>query len=238
MNELPLRSTVAKLRRRPQLKIVLTSRIARVDRVALYAMFIAAPVLAYCTDSNVTPGRPAVPGMSSAAPDVPPPGFAMLMLAPTDPPPPLGGVGRDAPSGTIWYRTVTVPGGADATFEWYVRAQHLTPNRAFRIELSVDDRATYSVGSGRADQNGALTAHGVLDRFADEYCVGQPAVPLPVAGRHVLGVSVKADGSRAGGATSGGSLTDPERSLPCAGNGDGAFDYWLTSLDMIRLDPG
>jgi hypothetical protein len=158
----------------------------------------------------------------------------MLMLAPANPPPTTSGTGAGAPTGSFWYKMVTASEQGGPSFEWFVRAQHLTPKRAFRVEFAVDDRASYAVGSARADRFGVLAAHGTLSRFADQYCVGEPAEALPISGRHVVAVSVKADGARNGGA-SGGVLTDPERSLGCDGNGDGVFEYWLISRGAIDL---
>ena len=119
-----------------------------------------------------------------------------------------------------------------------MRAHGLPPRLAFRIELTVDDHASYSVGSARADDNGALAAHGALTRFADQFCVGDPAPPQSVSGNHVVAVSVKSDGSGAGAAGRGGPLTDPTRALPCGGNGDNVFEYWLTSTRPIQIGDG
>jgi hypothetical protein len=200
-----------------------------------YCFFIFAVVLVGCTDSDATPSRPGTPGYTNAIPDTPPPGFAMLMLAPADPPPPTSATGPHAPSGSFWYRMATPAGDASPAFEWFVRAQHLTPDRAYRLELTVDDSARYAIGSARADGAGIWAAHGTLSRFADQYCVGAPAVPQATTGRHSIAVAIKADGSATGGA-SGGGVSDPERSLECDGNGDGAFDYWLIARDLIHLD--
>jgi hypothetical protein len=101
--------------------------------------------------------------------------------------------------------------------------------------MTVDDRATYSVGSGRTDENGTLTTHGTLERFADQFCVGEAATPQPIAGSHVLAIGVKTDGSGPGAAGYGGPLTDPTRALPCGGNGDGVFEYWLVGADPIQV---
>jgi hypothetical protein len=158
----------------------------------------------------------------------------MLMLAPVDPSPVSASTGADRPSGAFWYRLVTAPGEASKHLEWFVRAQHLQPGRAFRVELSVDDAASYSVGSAHADPSGAITTHGVLSRFSDQFCVGQRAVPRPIAGAHSIGVSIKSDGSNIS-ASLGPSVTDPTRSLPCNGNGDGIFEYWLTARTPFQL---
>ncbi len=94
----------------------------------------------------------------------------------------------------------------------------------------------YAVGSARTDQAGVFVAHGTLQEFADQYCVGQPALPVPIEGKHVVGVGVKADGSGAGNVSN--AVIGPERSLACSGNGDGAFEYWLSAPEAIRLDGG
>jgi hypothetical protein len=113
----------------------------------------------------------------------------------------------------------------------------MVANRAFRVEFTVDDRWRYSVGSARTDGFGVFAAHGILKRFEDQYCVGQPVVPAPIPSSHVLSVTVKADGSGRGGGPAGG-LMDPERTLACNGNGDGAFDYWLIAPKPIHLVNG
>jgi hypothetical protein len=120
--------------------------------------------------------------------------------------------------------------GPSRVFEWYVQAQHLAPNLVFRVEITVDGHNVFSVGSARANRTGVLVAHGVLPRFADQYCVGTaPTPPLPLNGLHQVSVGVKRDGSGAGSASAAGPLTDPGRMLPCGGNGDGNFEYWLAS---------
>jgi hypothetical protein len=201
----------------------------------VYTLATCAVVLAGCADSDSTPGRPGSPGYSTAIPDTPPPGFAMLMLAPAEPLPPTSGTGRNAPAGSFWYRIATPAGAQFPAFEWYVRAQHMAANRAFRVEFTVDDRWGYSVGSARTDGFGVFAAHGTLRRFEDQYCVGQAVVPSVITTSHTLAVTVKADGSGHGGGPAGG-LMDPERSLPCNGNGDGAFDYWLIARNPLHLN--
>lgn len=63
-------------------------------------------------------------------------------------------------------------------------------------------------------------------------------MPQPISGHHTVAVSVKSDGSGAGAAGAGGPLTDPTRTLPCGGNGDGVFEYWLAGTDPIQIgDP-
>jgi hypothetical protein len=103
------------------------------------------------------------------------------------------------------------------------------------VEFAIDNRATYAAGNARTDESGVFAAHGKLGEFADQYCVGNPAIPIPLAGKHDLGISLKADGSGNGGGPAGG-LIGPERSLPCDGNGDGIFDYWLTTPAVLHLN--
>jgi hypothetical protein len=157
----------------------------------------------------------------------------MLMLGAANPLPPTSGRGRQGPVGSFWYRFLSPPDETSAVFEWYVQAQHLGPNRAYRVELLVDDHTTYEIGNIRADRLGDLTVHGSLSRFEDRYCVAQPAVPISLIGHHDISVRVKADGSGSGGGTGG--VVGPERTLDCDGNGDGVFDYWLVSRGDIHL---
>ena len=159
------------------------------------------------------------------------------MLAPADPLPASANPATP-PGGTVWYHVGKGESSPDPAFEWYVHAHGLPARIAFRIELTVDDHASYSVGSARADDTGALTAHGALARFADQFCVGDPAPPQPVSGNHVVVVSLKSDGSGAGAAGRGGPLTDPTRALPCGGNGDNVFEYWLATADPIQIGAG
>jgi hypothetical protein len=126
---------------------------------------------------------------------------------------------------------------ARPSLEWYVRAQHLLPGRAYRVDLTVDGRDIYSVGHGRADGAGILTAHGVLVRFTDQYCISTPTEAQPLAGAHQIAFAVKSDGAGSGAASAGSPLTDPARELPCDGNGDGNFEYWLVTPRPILLGP-
>ncbi len=201
---------------------------------SILAVTAAALGLTACTGSDAGQ-RPGSPSSTSAVPDDPPPGFATLVLAPADPRPPTRGEGQNAPTGAVWYRAQAAGASSEVWFEWYVRAQRLHADLIYRIEATVDDRATYAIGSARSDDNGMLTAHGNLTRFADQYCVGEPVPPQPVAGPHTIRISVKRDGSGSGPAGFGGALTDPSRALPCRGNGDGVFDYWLVSPDVLRI---
>jgi hypothetical protein len=194
-----------------------------------------AVVLAGCTESDTTSGRPASPVYSTAVPDTPPSGFAMLMLGPADPRALTSATAANAPAGSFWYRIATPAGEQTPALEWLVRAQHLAVNRAYRVEFLVDDRWWYSVGSARTDGFGVFAAHGAMKRFEDQYCVGQPTIPAPLTTSHVLSVAVKADGSGRGGGPAGG-LMDPQRSLACNGNGDGSFDYWLVAHNPIHLN--
>jgi hypothetical protein len=137
----------------------------------------------------------------------------------------------------VWYHFGGPAGAPTGPLDWYVRAHHLLPDRIYRVEMTVDDHATYSVGRARSDDNGTFTVHGTLSRFADQFCVGDPAIPQPVSGEHLIGINVKRDGSGAGATTDGGPLTDPTRELPCGGNGDGVFDYWLVAPNVICIGP-
>ena len=127
--------------------------------------------------------------------------------------------------------------GYAATFEWYVRAQHLRSNWVYRIELVVDTNVVYSVGSARTDASGTLTNHGALTRLADHFCVGMPATPEPYAARMVLGIKVKSDGSGSGPVTASGPFIGHGQTLPCGGNGDSNFDYWLVSRQTFSAGP-
>jgi hypothetical protein len=159
------------------------------------------------------------------------------VLTPADPLPASANPATP-PAGTVWYKRGSRESSPDAAFEWYVRARGLPARLAFRIELTVDDGASYSVGSARTDDSGILTAHGMLGRFADQFCVGDPANPQSVSGDHTVAVRIKTDGSGAGAAGHGGPLTDPTRALPCGGNGDNVFEYWLVGANPIQLgDP-
>jgi hypothetical protein len=161
--------------------------------------------------------------------DEPPPGFATVMLVTTVSPPSGSRVAADTPAGRVWYRLASAvpPRTSTLSLEWYVQAVHLQPGRAYRIDVTVDGHSIYSVGNGRADASGKMTAHGILPRFADQYCVSTPTVPQSLAGQHALSVAVKSDGAGTGSASAGSPLTDPGREFPCDGNGDGQFDYWL-----------
>lgn len=194
---------------------------------------ICASVVA-CNGADSGQGRPASPPASGAVADDPPTGFATLVLTPASPLPASANPATP-PAGTVWYRVGTEESSPDPAFEWYVRVHGLQPRLAFRVELTVDDHASYSVGSAHADDNGVLTAHGALARFADQFCVGDPAPPQSISGTHIVAVSVKSDGSGAGTAGRGGPLTDPTQALPCGGNGDNVFEYWLITGDPIQI---
>ena len=169
------------------------------------------------------------------------PGFARVALLPASPPPPSSQTGAGSPAGILSYRLTPtrIPGGPPLSFEWYLRATNLLPDRAYRVDLTVDGTSLYSVGNGRADGSGTLTTHGILVRFADEYCVASPAAPQPIAGRHAITAALKSDGSGTGPATTqSGPLTDPGRSFPCRGNGDGLFEYWLVTQGPVTVGDG
>jgi len=157
------------------------------------------------------------------------PGFTKAILAPETPPAAGKGADVDAPSGTFSYRLEPSPTSAmdSFVFEWYLQTKKLFPRHAYRLDLTVDG-SIYSIGNGRTDANGNLTSHGSLQRFADQYCVTIPTPPQPIAGRHTFTAALKNDGAGKGPASGqAGPLTDPGRSFPCDGNGDGRFDYWL-----------
>ena len=169
-------------------------------------------------------------------------GFTRVALVPADPPAMASGTGKQAPTGNFWYRVgSTADDDGNVSFEWYVHATHLQAARAYRLDLTVDDNNLYSIGSGAADASGSMTSHGTeVARFADQYCVGAPTGPLAIAGRHVVMLMVKSDGSGSGPASAAGALTDPGRSYPCHGNGDGLFEYWLKNAGPghARRQPG
>jgi hypothetical protein len=168
-------------------------------------------------------------------------GFTRVRLVPADPPALASRTGAGAPEGSFWYRlgsSASDDAGDDAgpSFEWYVHATHLQPSHAYRVDLTVDGNTTYSVGSGASDALGSMTSHGAaIGRFADQYCVGAATPPLPITGRHALSLMVKSDGSGSGPASGTGALTDPGRSYPCHGNGDGVFEYWLAMRTPITI---
>ena len=187
-----------------------------------------------CNDADSGHGRPGSPSAGVAAADDPPPGFATLVLTPADPLPASANPAVP-PAGTVWYKRGSGQSSPDPAFEWYVRARGLPARLAFRVELTIDNDASYSVGSAHSDDSGNLTAHGMLGRFADQFCVGDPASPQSVSGDHVVEIRIKTDGSGAGAAGHGGPLTDPTRALPCGGNGDNVFEYWLVGANPIQL---
>ncbi len=221
--------------RRKHFNTLCFPRVGFSGRHGIVGVALLVACVAACTGTDTGHSHPGMPGASSAVADDPPTGFATLVLAPSDPLPTSTDPDAPRPTGTVWYRVGSGQSTPDVAFEWYVRAHHLPPHRAFRVELTVDDRATYSVGSAHTDESGTLTTHGTLARFADQFCVGEPATPQSVAGTHVVVVSVKSDGSGAGAAGYGGPLTDPTRTLPCGGNGDGVFEYWLIGTDPIQV---
>jgi hypothetical protein len=205
-------------------------------RHCIVAATVAVAAFLACSGTDTSRSHPAPPGATNAVTDDPPSGFATLVLTPADPLPSSGQPGADTPTGTVWYHIGGPAVARTGPLDWYARAHHLLPDRIYRVEMTVDDRATYSVGRARSDDNGTFTVHGTLSRFGDQYCVADPATPQPVTGGHLIGISVKRDGSGAGAATQGGPLTDPTRALPRGGNGDGVFDYMAgrTQRDLNR----
>jgi hypothetical protein len=151
---------------------------------------------------------------SIAVPATRPQGFAAITLVPAQ------GVSAStgAPAGEFWYRT------SNGALEWFIRAQHLTPGRMYRVEITADERANYAVASVRADASGALAGHGVLGAFTDRVCVGgEGSRPQLLSDVRAFRVAIKDDGSRESRA----SITAPGSDLPCVGNGDGRWDYVL-----------
>jgi len=165
-------------------------------------------------------------------------GFAKIPLVPSYPPAAASGTGVNAPTGTLWYRlTSSAPERQGPAFEWYVHATKLQPTRAYRFDLTVDGNSYYSVGAARTDSTGTLVSHGTATRFADEYCVSTVTGPQPIAGQHRIGLVLKNDGSGSGPASApAGPFTDPGRSFPCHGNGDGLFDAWLQTRSSIIVE--
>jgi hypothetical protein len=148
-----------------------------------------------------------------------PPDFEALELSA----PPGQPSSDSTPSGTFWSRT---NGGE---LEWYAEALHLSPGRAYRLEVVVDDSAVFTIASVRTDPTGELGGYGALSSFRDVVCTGAGASsPFPVAQARSFFVRIKDDGSAVRG-TLGGGLTSPGAGLPCTGNGDGRWDYRLLS---------
>jgi hypothetical protein len=148
----------------------------------------------------------------------------------------LGGNSRnDIPTGSVWYRVIDA-GATDysATLEWYLRADHLRRNWVYRIELAVDSQLVYSIGSARTDGNGSMSNHGAITRLADRYCVAAPAPPQPFTTKLSIGLLVKSDGSGNGRVTARGPSIG-HLPLPCGGNGDDNFDYWLVSSGPLAI---
>ena len=196
---------------------------------------LCAAGLAACSpaDGNHVPSS-----FSAAVPDQPPPGFAAIDLILAPHAPVAAGSETSGPSGAVWYRAIDATSkDYGATLEWYVRAQHLRANWVYRIELGVGNDIVYSIASARTDANGSLANHGALTRLADQYCVGTTAPPQPFAANLVLDFSVKADGSGSGPVAMSGPFIGETKSLPCGGNGDGAFDVWLVSRGPASAAP-
>jgi len=163
--------------------------------------------------------------------DSAPPGFATARLASAATLPGTGDPASRRSTGALWY---TVSGTAtaaqpDGQIEWYLHGERLQAGRAYRVEVSVDGRNTYSLGNGRANGLGRLTLHGILTSFADRYCVSAPTPRSPITGQHTISFALKADGSGTGAASEAAMLTDPTDTYPCNGNADGDFGYWLVS---------
>jgi hypothetical protein len=167
-------------------------------------------------------------------------GFAQVPLVPAYPAASASGTGPHAPAGSLWYRVSPSATDAQASaLEWYVHATNLQPTRAYRFDFVVDGTDTYSVGSGRSDAAGSMTSHGTATRFADDYCVSTVTGPQAIAGRHTLAFTLKSDGSGSGPASApSGPFTEPGRTFPCHGNGDGLFENWLVTQPPITIRTG
>jgi hypothetical protein len=143
-----------------------------------------------------------------------PTGFATVTLVPAE----GASTSQGAPTGEFWYRT------SNGALEWFIRAQHLTPGRMYRVEITADEQAHYAVASVRADASGGLAGHGVLGAFTDRVCVGGNVTrPQLLSDVRAFRVAIKDDGSREART----SITAPGNDLPCVGNGDGKWDYVL-----------
>ncbi|HET7549758.1 MAG TPA: glycosyltransferase [Gemmatimonadaceae bacterium] len=138
---------------------------------------------------------------------------------------------QSGPGGIFYYS----PSGD--SFEWYLSAQALEPGVRYRLELNVDDSLNYAAGSVMADENGRVLGHGDLHTFLDRYCVGAVGTPpVALSGEHTVGVRLKRDGSSPGESSAESSVTGPaSRPLPCAGNGDGRFDYVLHEQKSVEF---
>jgi hypothetical protein len=171
--------------------------------------------------------------LAVAVPAHRPVGFEELDLAQKDStwniiPPEQGGAW-----GIFWYR----PRGS--SFDWFVRAQDLTPDRVYRLLLTVDGKI-YAIASLLADSRGLLRGYGSLDSFRELICVSRKDwdTPTSLEGTHQFGVWIQDDGTKLSShGKSAGLPTRPvgREKLPCAGNGDGAFDLRLTELSPARF---
>jgi hypothetical protein len=168
-------------------------------------------------------------------PSEPPPGFATIRLIPPAHSALRGNSSNDTPAGSVWYRVIDA-GATDysATFEWYLKGDHLRRNWVYRIELAVDSQPIYSIGSAHTDGNGSMTNHGAITRLADRYCVGAPAPPQPFTTKLLISMRVKSDGSGSGPVTARGPSIG-HLPLPCNGNGDSNFEYWLVSSGPFSI---
>jgi hypothetical protein len=195
-------------------------------RFAPAAAILVAGLLSGCGSSD-TPPRTVQHDVATAVPATPPAGFASLDLLPA---PEVNGGDPDAsPVGSFWYRF------GDGGLEWFVRAQHLESGLAYRVELTVNNSARYSVASLRADAAGALVGHGSLPAFVNQTCVSVDADrSQPFSADEQMGVAIKTDGAPSSGGQ-GVSPTSPEQTLPCSGNGDGRWVYVLLGRHDVPL---
>lgn len=180
-------------------------------------------LVAAACGSRDAPRSPAVEASTPAAvPATRPEGFAAITLTPAVGMPPDSA----APVGDFWYHT------GDGALEWFLRARRLASHRAYRLELTVDERARYAIASLRTDSAGTLTGHGTLTAFTNKVCVGNDAdPPQPLNGAHQFRVAVKEDGSD----SRGNGVTSPGGNLPCSGNGDDRWAYVLVQSSLAPL---
>jgi hypothetical protein len=174
-------------------------------------------VLAACTGGD----DPLVAKTVTLVPDLTGYNTVPLTAASKDP--------RDAPAGTFNYLIV------DHAIDWYVFATNLQPDRAYRVLLTAADGKEYAVASRRTAADGTLGAHGVETALMNRQCVGsEDPSRRTLESARSLRISVKSDGSSRG--ATGNDMLGSRSAMPCGGNGDGVFEYVLTSADSVMLD--
>lgn len=143
----------------------------------------------------------------------------------------VSGPGGVAPSGMFHYRVVS------GSLDWYATGHALAAHHAYRVVLSSADGHEYAVASRRARADGSFVAHGVETMLMNRQCVGtEDPSRRPLADAVPLSVAIKQDGSPPASS----SRTDPLGSrgaLPCNGNGDGVFDYVVSSTGPLPMAP-